>query len=675
MTASEWTQLGKEKLLSSGITSAEGSDLGMYEVASAATLDKSFEARPALVIPYYDIYRKPLRSHPNWPQFFRIRYLDKPPMDFKMLAGAKEQRYAQPPKTGVCAYFPRTTDWKTIANDPEYDVIITEGELKAAAACQAGFPTIGLGGVWNFRASKEGIWFLPELEKVVWARRTVFICYDNDYLDNPNICAAINALAEELQERGALISVISLPESEKKMGLDDFLLEFGPDEFKTLLSRAEPLGLTRNLWKINEEVVYVEDPGLIIVEKTLQKLGADQFKGHSKWATASATQTKISSKGELIREKVPAAPVWLRWPLRRSVAALTYAPGQPKFTEDRKFNQWPGWGVAPKKGSVKPWLDLTKFIFADAEPGILEYFYDWCAYPIQNPGAKMFVAVVIHGLAQGTGKTLIGYTLGRIYGDNFKEIADDDLEESYWAENKQFILGDEITGKDNRAYMNVLKRLITKSVVDINIKYIPQYSLPNAMNFLFTSQHGDSFFLEDKDRRFLVVEVTGDPLPESFYKEYDKWYKGDGASHLMDWLLRRKISEDFNPNAPAPRTLAKERMISATKGEASAWVQELIMFPDQILRIGEMRHTRDLFSSRELLELFRRDHPDTRLTAVGLGRQLGNAGLPQAYGGQPLQGPSGRMERFFAVRNVDFWRKCRDRKKIEQHLKSPMVRI
>ena len=675
MTTGGWTQLGKEKLLSSGITSAEGSELGMYEVASAATLDKSFEARPALVIPYFDTDKKPLRSHPNWPDFFRIRYLDKAPLDFKMLAGAKEQRYAQPPKTGVCAYFPKTADWKKIAKDDEYDIIITEGELKAAAACQAGFPTIGLGGVWNFRAGKEGVWFLPELERVKWPRRTVFICYDNDYLDKPNICMAINALAEELQERGALVRVISLPESEQKIGLDDFLLEFGPDELKDLLARAEPLGLTRSLWKINEEVVYAEDPGLIIVEKTLQKLGAEQFKGHSKWATASATQTKISTKGEIIREKVPAAPVWLRWPLRRSVASLTYAPGEPTFTKDRKFNQWPGWGVEPKKGSIKPWLDLTKFIFADAEPGILDYFYDWCAYPIQNPGAKMFVAVVIHGLAQGTGKTLIGYTLGRVYGPNFKEIADDDLEESYWAENKQFILGDEITGKDNRAYMNVLKRLITKSVVDINIKYIPQYSLPNAMNFMFTSQHGDSFFLEDRDRRFLVIEVTGDPLPESFYRDYDKWYKGDGAAHLMDWLMRRKIADDFNPSAPAPRTLAKERMITATKGEASAWVQELIMFPDQILRVGEMRHTRDLFSSRELLDLFRRDHPDTRLTAVGLGRQLGNAGLPQAYGGQPLQGPSGRMERFFAVRNADFWRKCRDRKKVEQHLKSPMVRV
>lgn len=671
-----WTQLGKEKLLSSGLTSAQGSALGMFEVASAATLDKSFEARPALVIPYMGIDKRPMTSHPRWPNFYRIRYLDKEKVDFKKVAGEKEQRYAQPPRSGVCAYFPTSADWKNIAIDPEYDVIITEGELKAAAACEAGFPTIGLGGVWNFRSSKDGTWFLSELEIFDWRQRTVFICFDSDYLSKPNVCLAINALCEELEERGAISKLLALPEGddEQKVGLDDFLLAQPKEELELLLANAEPLGMSRALWKINTEVVYVEDPGLIVVEETLQKMNGDKFKGESRWATAYATETKVSAKGDLVREKVPAAPVWIRWPLRRSVRKLTYAPGQPKITDDNKFNQWPGWGQKPKAGDIKPWLKLTKFIFEDAEPGILEYFYDWCAWPLQNPGAKMFVAVVIHGTSQGTGKTLIGYTLGRIYGTNFKEIADADLEESYWAENKQFILGDEITGKDNRAYMNTLKRLITKSAVDINIKFVPQYELPNAMNFMFTSQHGDSFFLEDKDRRFLIIEVQGDPLDDAFYREYDKWYKGDGAAHLMQWLMDRKISKEFNPAAPAPKTFAKERMIAATKGDAGSWVHELKNFPDQVLTIGDMRHTRDLFSSKELLNMYEREHPNSKVTAVGLGRQLSAAGFPQVYNGQPLLGPSGKMERFFAVRNPDTWRKVKDKKRLEANLKLQPVR-
>lgn len=671
-----WTQLGKDKLLSSGLTSAQGAALGMYEVPSAAQLDKGFGARPALVIPYFGPDKKPLTAHPKWPNFYRVRYLDKAPVDFKALTGDKDQRYDQPFGTGVCAYLPLSADWKTIKDDPEYDVIITEGELKAAAATEAGFPTIGLGGVWNFRSSREGTWFLPELEDFDWARRTTFICFDSDYLNKPNVCLAINGLCDELQERGAIIKLLALPpaEDDKKVGLDDYLLDHTTDDLKDLLASAEHLGMTRALWRINEEIVYVENPGLIVVEDTMQKMNADTFKGHSRWATASATEVKVGAKGDLVRDKVPAAPVWLRWPLRRSVSRLTYAPGQPRVTVQRELNQWPGWGLEPKKGSVDPWLKLTKFIFEDAEPGVLDYFYDWCAYPIQNPGAKLFVGVVIHGIAQGTGKTLIGYTLGRIYGANFKEIDDDDLEESYWAENKQFILGDEVSGKDNRTYMNTLKRLITKDTVNINIKFVPQYELPNRMNFLFTSQHGDSFFLEDKDRRFLVIEVVGDPLADSFYKDYDKWYKGDGAAHLMQWLLDRKISKDFNPNARAPTTYAKERMIAATKGDAGAWVHELKNFPDQVLKFGDMYHTRDLFTSKELLDMYERDHPNSRMTAVGLGRQLAAAGFSQVYKGQPLENADGKMARFFAIRNGDKWRKVKDRKMLEKNIKMQPVR-
>lgn len=673
----EWTKLGKDKLLSSGITSAQGAELGMYEIPSATMMDKRFPARPVLVIPYLGFDKKPMSAHPHWPNFYRLRFLDNPPADFSTAAGEKDQRYIQPFDSGVCAYFPAVIDWKHIAEDPEYDVILTEGELKAAAACINGFPTIGLGGVWNFRASKEGCWFLPELERVKWAKRNVFICFDSDYLSKPQVCLAINALCEELQERGANIRLLALPPGaeDEKVGLDDYLLEHTADDLTALLEAAEPLGMTRALWRMNEEVVYVEDPGLVIVEDSLQKMSADQFKGHSRWATATATETRVSTKGDVLREKVPAAPVWIKWPLRRAARKLTYAPGQERITPDNQFNQWPGWGVKPKKGSVEPWLKLTKFIFGSAEPGILDYFYDWCAYPIQNPGAKMFVGVVIHGLAQGTGKTLIGYTMGRIYGQNFKEIRDDDLEESYWAENKQFILGDEITGQDNRAYMNTLKRLITAETIDINIKFVPQFSLPNCMNFVFTSQHADSFFLEDKDRRFLVVEVLDDPLPDEFYAEYDRWYKGDGAAHLMQWLMDRKLAANFNPSARAPSTSAKDRMILATQGDVGAWVRELKEFPDQILNIGQMRHTRDLFSSKELLKLYERDNPSSRVTAIGLGRKLAAAGFIQVLNGNPVKGPDGKHERFWAVRNINQWKKVKDQRSVIKDLNKQPVKL
>lgn len=679
MKRGEWTKLGKEKLLSSGLTSKQGEELGMYEVVSAAQLDKSLDARPALVIPYFGLDKKPLAARPHWPHFFRVRYLTNPVGGFKEATGEKPQRYAQPPASGVCAYFPKSTDWAAIAADPEFDIIITEGELKAAAACGAGFPTIGLGGVWNFRSSKEGVWLLPELAGIKWPKRTTYICFDSDYLNKPGVCLAINGLLDELEHHGANVHLLALPEGEKgaKQGLDDFLLAHGAERLRELIGEAQPLGLSRTLWNMNEEVVYIENPGFIMSLDDNQRLTPEAFKAHSRWATASTAERRVGAQGRISYEKVPAAPEWIRWPLRRSVKRVTYAPGESLFTECNSFNQWRGWGTEPVKGSVEPWLKLTQFIFSSTEKGILDWFYDWCAYPVQNPGVKMFTAVVIHGTAQGTGKTLVGYTLGRVYGDNFKEITDEDLEESYWAENKQFILGDEITGKDNRQYMNTLKRLITKETIDINIKFIPQFQLPNRMNFMFTSQHGDSFFLEDKDRRFMVIEVTEDPLPEAFYINYDRWYKREGGdAALHDWLLRRKISPSFNPMAPAPRTMAKERMIAATKSEAGSWLHDLKHYPEQILFFGQHKFTRDLFSSKELLQMYERDHPNSKVTPVGLGRMLGSGGFQQVMGGQVIFNPNtGKNERLFIVRNPHIWRDCKDRAKIDKHLKTPTVRM
>jgi putative DNA primase/helicase len=72
--------------------------------------------------------------------------------------------------------------------------------------------------------------------------------------------------------------------------------------------------------------------------------------------------------------------------------------------------------------------ELIDYLLEGLDKAAKEWFFDWCAYPLQNPGVKMFSAVVIHGVVQGTGKTLVGLTLGRIYGDNYKEIKDDDLE-------------------------------------------------------------------------------------------------------------------------------------------------------------------------------------------------------------------------------------------------------
>lgn len=677
-----FSPLAYAKLEASGINETQAAELGMYSVENAATLHRNFDGKPALVIPYFNHLKQPMRAHPAWPDFYRLRYLDDGVKGFKEAADGKVKRYTQPPDTGVCAYFPLSTNWKAILDATDQPILITEGELKAAKASLEGFATIGLGGVYNFRASKAGVFFLPELEAISWPRRRVVIVYDSDYTEKPNICAAINVLAEELQARGAMVELASLPnvyDDDRKTGLDDFLVARGDDALVNLLKQTEPLAMCSELWKLNGHILYVEDPGFVMAQRTGQKLSVPAFIGHSRWSTATVPECKVNKDGTMSYDKAAAAPVWLKWPLRQAVNKLTYRPGAEKFYTEKgeaQYNQWKGWGVQPKAGDVKPWLALIKFVFEGQDKEAVEWFLDWCAYPLQNPGVKMFSAALIWGRAKGTGKSLIFYTLKRIYGSNFIAIKNDDLKDTWWLENKQFILGEEISGSDKRTDSDSMKAMITQEDVNINIKYVPQFSVPDCANYGFTSNHADAIFLEDEDRRYFVHEVMHDaPMEQSFYNDYDAWKNSDeGPAALFHWLMQRDVKK-FNPRAPAYKTAAHKRMTLLGKSDVATWCHELKENAQYMLRIGQMRHTRDLFTATELMNMYLDDHQSQqgKITVNGFSRQLSNAGFKQVLNSAPVM-INGKQGRYFAARNAAVWAKCKNAKEIAKHINQAPVR-
>ena len=648
------SQAALMKLKSSGLTAHHAQRLGITFHPDASQLHPSFHPLPALRFTYLDFKGQPLCSWPKHPPFYRIRYLATP-NDFTRFTEAKAQRYAQEPESGVAAYFPQCVDWPDLTSNPARPLLITEGELKAAKACVEGFPTIGLGGVYNFRSARRGVTFLRELNAINWVKRHVAIVYDSDYRHNPAVCKALTDLAEELYQRGALPHVVALPEmEEKKTGLDDFLAAAGTRAFSELLETAEPLTLAAALFGLNERVVYVRNPGLIVDLQTFTKHSPNAFTAHA-FSTESYAERTLKAGGSISLKRVAAAERWLRWPLRHEVASMTYRPGAPRvISGSQVLNLWPGWGVESKKGRVEPFLRLVEHLFHGAEPGVKDWFLDWCAYPLQYPGVKLFTSVAMHGIKHGTGKSLIGYTLGRIYGRNFTEITQNDLHSNFneWAEGKQFVLADDVTGGNQRRDADLLKKLVTQKELRVNPKYVPSYVVPDCINYFFTSNHPDAFFLEDDDRRFFIHEITVGPLDEVFYADYDIWLAGGGAAAVFAWLLARDVSK-FNPAAPALRTRAKDRMIADVKSDLGSWVERLRVDPDALLRVGDVKLSADLYTNAELLALYD-PTGKTGTTANGLGRELKRSGFRQARNGSVVNLPSG-AQRLYIVRNLERW--------------------
>lgn len=117
-------------------------------------------------------------------------------------------------------------------------LLFTEGRKKALALTLAGFFSVALVGVWSF-LGKNGDGKtspLADFDTIPWEGREVEIVFDSDAGTNANVFEAEQALATELTQRGAKVSIVRLPMAPdgSKQGADDFLVAQGPEAFAPL---------------------------------------------------------------------------------------------------------------------------------------------------------------------------------------------------------------------------------------------------------------------------------------------------------------------------------------------------------------------------------------------------------------------------------------------------------
>lgn len=661
------------KLTESGLDMEDHNALkiGALDANEMAAVGVTRHQCPAMVLNYMDPWHpgKVLTPYPKHPPFRRFRFLGPVlPTDLK----GKEIRYIQAAGSGCCAYFPTTRDWLPTKDDTDIDIFITEGELKAAIACKVGLPCIGLGGVHNFTNTDMGFPFLPELEAINWVQRRVYIIFDNDTPMKAGVVSAMNTLGQALVDRGAFVYTVFLDPipNKAKTGLDDFIVHFGAKALAKNIREAELLLLAKPLWELNNTHAVIMNPPMVLNKKDGRVLRPNDFINVTH-ADLQVTEQKMLPDGRISQKRVQLAPHWMKWRQRSKFSEVTYAPGQERTMENGMWNAWGGWGSEPKKGGVKPFLQLLEIIFGTHKEGkeAMHWFLQWCAYPIQHPGAKLYTSVLLWSSAHGVGKTLVGYVLGRIYGKkNWIEVKQKDLHGDFnsWAKEKQFIIGDEITGSDSHEVADQLKNLITSDTIRINEKFVPQYELPNVANFLLTSNRASALYLEDDDRRFFVWKVGGKGT-EEFYAMFDKWYKTHENIQAVHHHLMELDLKGFNPLAKAMNTEAKQEMVETARTSYAAWCHRLKDTPDFFLRQGKAAMESDLYTAEELLKMYKREDQFTTIKASTLGAALKSVGFEQVA--QIRWGNPERRDRFFILRNEERWLKATPiqvRKHLEQ---------
>ena len=270
-------------------------------------------------------------------------------------------------------------------------------------------------------------------------------------------------------------------------------------------------------------------------------------------------------------------PVWYQ----RGACYLDQVGFDPSGKDGNvRLNTWQGWPMKPAEGDCTKLLELLEYL-CSADPNgrqIYEWLLDWMAYPLQNAGAKMASAVIMHG-PQGTGKSTVFQTLAKIYGDYATVLNQRGLEDKFnsdWSDSKLFILAEEVVTRAEMWHIkNELKELVTGEWIRINPKNIAAYRQRNQVNICYLSNENQPLPLENDDRRHLVV-YTPPALSEAYYDEVFLELENGGAAAFYDFLLKRDLSK-FHPKKRPPMTEAKQKLIALSAPSETRFISEWIL--------------------------------------------------------------------------------------------------
>jgi len=187
---------------------------------------KDYQRKPGLVVPMFSPDGETLG--------YQLRP-DKPRKDKK----GKPLKYETPGGSDVIIdVHPRMREE---ARSGSGDLWVTEGIKKADALTSRGLCAVGLIGVWNFQRGGE---MLPCWNHINPKRR-VRVVYDNDVMVKEGVQLALERLVGDLEDRGAAVEVVYLPDGPLK-GVDDYLAAgHTVAELKMLARKFEPGDVSR----------------------------------------------------------------------------------------------------------------------------------------------------------------------------------------------------------------------------------------------------------------------------------------------------------------------------------------------------------------------------------------------------------------------------------------------
>lgn len=297
-----------------------------------------------------------------------------------------------------------------------------------------------------------------------------------------------------------------------------------------------------------------------------------------------------------LRTRLPAAavklalgdafPLWVNSPDRRVIPAnnLVFDP-RMRLDPARYINTFEGLPLAPVDDleRCRAIRYLIKFL-CNGDEAAMHWLTCWLAYPLQNVGAKMDTAVLLHSTMEGSGKSLLLSDIMRpIYGEYGATVGQAQLESSWsqWQANKLYGVFEEVVSRDNR-YNQVgkIKHLVTGKTVRIESKFVNGWEETNYMNAVFLSNEMMPWPISENDRRMFVMWPR-ETLTEQVQKRVKWELANQGIEAFCHYLLNYNTG-DFDERTRPPNTEARQWLVEVSR---AAWETFLSQWRNGVLGV------------------------------------------------------------------------------------------
>lgn len=314
---------------------------------------------------------------------------------------------------------------------------------------------------------------------------------------------------------------------------------------------------------------WVKDIECAVELATGERLNRNQF--NIMWARfGDPTSTRNCAWGQFVRS-----------PGLKKFDGLTYRPGLGRELREQGracVNTWRPSDLIPAASDewdVLPWLSHLEYLVPDAveRNTVLQFL----AFLVQRPDLKPNWALVMKSRVHGVGKDLLISPIRAALGArNCSYVTSKMLTDgNAWAFSCKLAIVEEVHTFERRSTMQILKAYVTAppDEIVVNIKYIPQFSIPNILAFIMFTNQPDALAIEATDRRFFVVDCDVSKRDPGYYRTLVDWYAHGGLEAVAGYLGGLDIA-GFNWGGSAPDSAAKTEMEHLSRSGIEAWVHD-----------------------------------------------------------------------------------------------------